>query len=128
MSPVVLSKAIKLKEVVFRCGLGGEWATTRLETITSRHQDLQHITIHVLRVRKYAQEGDFVIDWIERAYPVTRWSDLDRPLVQFWDSRSIRPKVLLPPTRKEVGMKDWGEHSFPELTRRGVVDLVEYSS
>ena len=128
MSPVDLSKAIKLKEVMFRCGLSGEWVTTTLETITSRHQYLQQISIRILRVRRYAQEGDFAIDWIERAYPVTWWSDLDRLLVQFWDSRSIRPKVLLPPTRKEVGMKDWGEHLFPELTRRGVVDLVEYSS
>ena len=49
--------------------------------------------------------------------------DLDRLLVQFWDSRSIRPKVV---TEKK-GKRDWAGYLLPEITKRGIIDLVEES-
>ena len=59
-----------------------------------------------------------------------RWSDLDRLLVGFWESRSIRPKVMCPQPRTEdegrVG--DLAEYLLPELTRRGIMDIVEVPS
>ena len=54
------------------------------------------------------------------------WHDLDRVLVQFWTSHSIRPRVVYMPRLGEG--KDLGVDVpilLPELTRRGLVDLVE---
>jgi len=58
--------------------------------------------------------------------PVSRrWSDLDHLLVEFWESRSIRPRV---------GCKRLGEKQqymdycigclLPEITKRGIVDPI----
>ena len=54
------------------------------------------------------------------------WGVLDRLLIQFWISNSIRPKVICGP---RLGRKDMGTYLsrlLPEMTRRGLVDLVEY--
>ena len=66
------------------------------------------------------------IHWME-TNPDTRWSDLDRLLVQFWDSRLIRPKVVYFDPRlkngKRVG-RDWAVCMLPEMAKKGIVDLV----
>jgi len=54
------------------------------------------------------------------------WQDLDRVLVQFWTSHSIRPRVVYMPRLGEG--KDLGVDVpilLPELTKRGLVDLVK---
>ena len=129
--PVDLSTATKLKNVVFRCGsLSSKWVVKALETITYQHRDLCEISIHLPDMLNCALNEDGVtIERIEEPNLGTQWLDLDRLLVQFWDSRSIRPKVVHPLTeneKKEMG--DWAGHLFPELTKRGIIDLVEYSS
>jgi hypothetical protein len=50
-----------------------------------------------------------------------QWLDLDRLLVQLWESYSIRPKAILSPA--EAGSF---ERLLPGITKRGVIDLVEY--
>ena len=57
-----------------------------------------------------------------------QWLDLDRLLVQFWESRSIRPTVIY--TTPEGGeqymcVKDWVRCLLPGVTGREVVDFVE---
>jgi hypothetical protein len=64
-------------------------------------------------VRRVVKEADF-----------GQWLDLDRLLVQLWESRSICPKVewvmrQVPYMRECVGCL------MPEITERGIVDLVE---
>ena len=55
-----------------------------------------------------------------------QWLDLDRLLVQFWESRSIRPRVIwaMAEREREV-MRDSIGQLLPEITERGIIDLVE---
>ena len=69
----------------------------------------------------FAIEGHFADI---RDNPGTQWLDLDRLLVQFWVSRSIRPKIVYPGNATEI-MKDWIVCLLPEITKRGIVDLVK---
>ena len=56
-----------------------------------------------------------------------QWSDLDRLLVQLWESHPIRPVAVV--FTKWVGelkkMRDWIGRLLPEITKRGVIDIVE---
>jgi len=123
---VDLSKAVKLKDVVFRVkSRNVEWITMALQTITPEHQDLRQITIYghfdfavTKAVANIAQTVG------ERA--LRQWSGLDRVLARFWESRSIRPKVIWrAPTVKKRKMRDCVGCLLPVTTRRGLVDLVD---
>ena len=112
---------------MFRCGpSSNEWVTKTLETITSRHQNLQRISIHLPQIFHQITREDGVTEWAIRIDFGIQWLDLDNLLVQFWESRSIRPKVVYPLTndRKEE-MRNGAGHLLPEVTKRGIVDLVE---
>ena len=90
-----LSKGTRLKNVIFRCeGLNPKWIAMALQTITSKHRDLQQITIHApyhrcpstpesKTPRKAAGEDRY-----------RQWMDLDSLLVQLLESRAIRTKVM----------------------------------
>jgi hypothetical protein len=109
-----LSKATKLKDVVFRLvSWSVEWITIPLQTITPEHQDLRQITIHVL----YRLTTD-----ANAVRTIGEWTDLDLLLVKLWESRSIRPRVE---GVAEQDMRSCVERLLPEITRRGIVDLVE---
>ena len=117
-----LTKAIKLKRVVFLRENTGhatrhtvEWVTKTLQTVESKH--LQSITVS-------PSNKDLPETIKQEAYQ--EWQDLDRLLVQFWTSHSIRPRVMYVAGRR--GGKDLRADApklLPELTRRGLVDLVE---
>lgn len=65
----------------------------------------------------------------EQARPL--WLDLDPLLVQFWESRSIRTKIVHPPhdpDDEEEGVDNWPEYLLPESMRRGIIDLVQEPS
>ena len=114
-SSLNLSKVAKLKDMMFRWGgTSIRWIITALQTVES--EKLQRITIHLLTstLRKLIYSADH-----------QEWQDLDHLLVQFWTSHSIRPQVMCDP---DGGGKDLRDHVLsllPELTRRGLVDLVE---
>ena len=121
-SSIDLSKAIKLQDVVFRHYPGVvEWVITALRTITPKHRDLRQISIcipHYLtcpgilaNVSRHIGEADYGL-----------WLDLDRFLVQFSESCSIRPEVVCPTER---GVEVNIESLFPEVSKRGMIDLVE---
>ena len=111
-----LSKATKLKDMEFRGrdSTSIRWITVALQTVKSKN--LRQITIHSpLTIPDPAGE-------VARR----EWQDLDHLLVQFWTSNSIRSQVMYEP---EEGRKDITDHAsslLPELTRRGLVDLVEF--
>ena len=110
-----ISAAKKLKRLVFCCNRSTtQWITMALQTIDSR--DLREIT-----VQPNSQNFRYAI----HESICREWRDLDRLLVQFWSSHSIRPKVIW---HRGAGRGDMRIHApklLPELTRRGLVDLVE---
>jgi len=109
-----LSKATKLKYLKFmRAKASVQWITMALETVKSKH--LQHIIIH---------QSTFLPEVIQEVV-CQEWRDLDRLLVKFWASHSIRPKVTYTTGKEREDLKDHLPRLLPELTRRGLVDLVE---
>ena len=109
------SKATKLKELVFRCGEPNvQRIVMALQTVQSKR--LQQITIH--------PHGAFAIPVKEAVRQ--EWQDLDHLLVQFWTSRSIRPKITYEAGTGGDNLRAYVPNLLPELTRRGLVDLVEY--
>jgi hypothetical protein len=50
------------------------------------------------------------------------WLELDRFLVQLWESRRIHLMAVL---RKGQDMRSSIECLLPEITKRGMIDLVE---
>jgi len=54
------------------------------------------------------------------------WMDLDRLLVQFWESHLTDPKVIrMAWEGRKPDVRGYVECLLPELTKRGVIDLVE---
>ena len=95
-----------------------------LQTITLDHRELRQITIYVPYYLTYYGFGHDIRRSIgETAF--RPWSELDRLLVQFWESRSIHPRV---------GCMRLGEEGqnvaycisglFPEMMKRRIIDLV----
>ena len=131
-NPVNLSKATKLKDVAFHCGsLSHEWIAEILETITPQHSDVQRISIRVPDVFGHSidlGEVDFTIEWDVGEDLHAEWLDLDRLLVQFCESRSIRPTIVYPRVKNHAKeMREWAGFLLPEVTKRGIADLVEAS-
>lgn len=130
-SQLDLSRATKLKGIVFRCEtLDGGWITMALETISSKHRDLEQISIHIPCVLGAVTDENFAVveRAMEEAEPGMRWSDLDRFLVQFLESHSIHMTIVYPRPEEKCGMREmeeWARCLLPELTGRGIVDVVE---
>ena len=112
-----LSAATKLKDLVLQSHQPNvRWITRALQSVKSN--GLRRIT---LRPDPYT----FLSPLQETTYQ--EWWDLDRLLVQFRTSRLICPKVVYKMNLDEE-MRGYALSLLPELTRRGLVDLVEYSS
>jgi len=79
-----------------------------LQTVKSR--GIQHIDIYPMTIG-------------EEVYP--EWQDLDHLLVKLCTSHSIRPRVMYEAGRGGKILRDRVSSLLPELTRRGLVDLVE---
>ena len=111
-----LSKAQKLEDITFLCTrLGIHWVVAALRTVESKN--LRQITIHPhFRVNRSLTSTS--AQW--------EWDNLDQLLVQFWTSHSIRPRFAYSPDSGGKNLKDWTPSLLPELTLRGLVDLVEY--
>ena len=111
-----ISAARKLKHLEFWCHrTPAQWITMALQTINSK--ELRQITV---RAKSY----NFVSVIDEMIY--REWGELDRLLVQFWSSHSIRPRVMWQPGVGRGDMEVCVSWLFPELTRGGLVDLGEY--
>ena len=54
------------------------------------------------------------------------WQELDRALLQFWTSHSIRPRIEYWRVEEGYELGELASRLLPELTGRGVVDLVKY--
>ena len=89
-----LSKATKLRDVVFRFeSWNVEWVTVALQTITPKHRDFREISISAACYQTTFNIDANVREMIGKT-SCGHWSDLDHLLVQFWESRSIRPRLM----------------------------------
>ena len=121
------SKATTLRDAVFLpVSLSIEWVTLALQTITPKHRDLRQISIHVPYRRTFASVPANVRQIIGE--PVFgQWLALDRVLVQVWESHSICPKIMyIAPGKEKKVMDACMGYLLPEITKRGIVDLVEW--
>ena len=100
-----------------------EWIIKALQTITPKHRNFRQITIHLPYCLVLLGVGANVSQTVEEA-DIRQWSDLDRFLVQLWETRSIRPKAEWV---MELGtyMRDLVGCLMPEITKRGIIDLIE---
>ena len=122
-----LFKVTKLRDVVFRLGsLTVEWITMVLQTITPNHQDLQHILIYVNgHILPPVRPGVRVRETVGREV-FRQWSDLDRQLVQLWESRSIRLRVLCGSMGEYQRRMEYSiESLLPAASEEGMIDVVE---
>ena len=107
-----LSKLTKLKDVVFECP---DIQRITMTLRTTESTNLEQITI--------IYPIDFGQVIVESAY--REWKDLDRLLLQFWVSHSIRAKIRYEQRNEGRDLRDVAPRFLPELTRRGVVDLIK---
>ena len=117
-----VSNATKLKDVAFQpLSRNVKWIPATLRTAL-KLRDLQEISIflpHYITAANICTDVGRVIGEENRK----EWLDLDRLLVQFWESSSIRPKVVCPrqmDTRCYIGY----QCLLPEITKRGIIDLT----
>ena len=83
-----------------------------LQSVKSKN--LRQITIHPYQISANAIE----------ATQQRQWQDLDRLLVQFWTSHSIRPMIKYKARGGEWDFRGLAQSLLPELMGRGLVDLV----
>ena len=118
LSPIDLSKATKLERVVFLpTPAGVEWITLSLQTVTPKHRDFRQILILPPYDSALADASTDVRQTVgDHVYGL--WLDLDRLLVQLWESRCIRPMVptTTQHTRRYMGCL------LPEVMKRGMVE------
>ena len=128
-TPVDLSKAKKLKNVVFRLKLWSiDWITTILRTITLEHRDIRQISIHVPHYLTLCGTGADVKETVGET-ACEQLLDLDRLMSQLWESHSIRPRVvctMLKGGERSVCVGDCIGCLLPEITGRKIIDPIEY--
>ena len=121
---VDLSKATKLKDVTFRVDTSGvEWVVIALRTITPKHRDLRRISISAFYPSDFVIIGAMMQMVEEQNFG--KWSELDRLLVQLWESYSTPPMILFWTPSKWKNARDLMGHLLPEATGGGKVDLFE---
>ena len=129
-APIDLSKATRLRDIAFLCGrLGAEWAAMVLRAVTSNHQNLRQITLSLPDLARspflHRIDPANVRDALGEAV-YSHWLDLDHVLAQLWESHSTRPRILhyTPSGEDWRGPNSCVDGVFPEITRRGIADLV----
>ena len=109
---VDLSKLTKLKDVAFGC--------PDIQRITMTLQTAESVNLEQINIYSPADFGE---PTEESAY--RGWQDLDRLLLQFWTSRSIRPKIRYRQGNGGSDLRDVAPRLLPELTSRRIVDLIK---
>ena len=112
-----LSKATKLKVLTFLC------RRSRIKPIIVALQTVESKNLRQITIRLYTvTTGEPIEETV-----LQEWLDLDHLLVQFWTSHSIRPRLMYKSDEGWKDMRDQTQSLLPELTRRGLIDLVGYT-
>ena len=123
-SLIDLSKATKLKDMEFGFQyLSIAWVASTLKTITSRHRDLQGVSIRGCDLSDSTGTGWQANAAAEEDDTREQWMDLERTLVQLWESHAVRAKVEYYSKTREESC-ELMEKLLPEATKRGVVELL----
>jgi len=122
--PLKISRATRLKEVFFRYESQNiDWIAKALRTIMSEHRDFRQITISVPCLSALLSIGEPPGEVI-----CEQWLGLDGLLVQIWESRSIRPRVVCPSLEGEWNKTEiWMGFLLKEAMERRIIDLFECS-
>ena len=95
-----------------------------LQTITSEHKDLRQISICFSCDITLDGPSANIRENIGEAAS-EQWLDLDRLLIRFWESHSIRPEISYPYGSRD-GPKEVLDCLLPEIMKREIADLVEW--
>ena len=112
MPLVDLSRLTKLKDVALWC--------PEVQRITVTLQTAESINVEQIIIELTSTFRTPLAGPAHR-----KWEDLDRLLLQFWTSHSIRPQIKLKNEKYRSYSRGAVLTLFPELTGRGIVDLVE---
>jgi len=124
-APIDLSRTTKLRDAIFRPrSLNVGWITRALQAITYKHRDLRQILIYMFYSSFLAgidgDVGHTIGEEIHR-----QWLELDSILIQFWESRSIRPRLTYMTRAQETqSMQDYFERLLPGTMKWRIIDLV----
>jgi len=115
------SKAIRLKEVVFRLqALGDIWSALPLKTLTSKHRDLRQISIYI--PVNIPMTFTRMNDEIRR-----QWMQLDHILVRSCESNGTLIRAICYMEGGIEGARKRVEALLPKVTKGGIFELVDYS-
>ena len=109
------------------------WATNTLRTIPSHNGNLQQISFlafHTLfDIPSTPSVNPAILKQAIGEASYREWLELDGLLALFWETRSIRPQVLydFPPWINKQGARRCMDGLFPEITTKGIVNLVEHN-
>jgi hypothetical protein len=118
---VDFSKTTRLKEVVFR--LGGTLDVQidiALKTLTSKHRDLQRVSIHI-PIRAPSIDDPVAI----RGAVDKQWMDLDRALIRLWETNAIPTQVIYTTEEGKEEGREYIGGMLPEMTKRGILEAVD---
>jgi hypothetical protein len=121
-----LSKAKEIKDVVFQLtSQSVGWIPATLKTMP-KHRDLRGISICLSPYVTTTGVGGNASQVIGEAN-WGEWLDLDRLLIRFWESSSIRPKFVHLAGVRELNTRDCVGYQclLPEITNRGIFDPAE---
>ena len=122
---VDLSGATKLKEVAFRFNeYYLAWVTSALETITPEHRDLQQVLIYIPSCSLCDDYKPVKIGGTVPEETYLQWVNLDRVLIQLWESHGVRTKAVYAGMRK-AEVRESLRVLLPEITKREVIELVD---
>jgi hypothetical protein len=128
-SAIHLTKATKLKSITIVHYTNPRWVAKTLRAIARSHKDLQRISLHapfLLDAPEFnpAKPANFRHVMGEAAY--AGWLELDRLLIQLWESCSIHPEVhySTPQSVSEENAIGCMKSLFPEATARGSIRLI----
>ena len=114
-----LSKATKLRGVVFECATNPQWVTMALRTIGPNHRSFQQLLVRAPGTFDTSDLASIKLEIGEASY--LGWLELDRFLAQLHEVRSIRPKVLF--RVDEQRARSCAKLLLPEVMTEGIVDL-----
>ena len=114
-----LSKATKLRGVVFECATNPRWVTMALRTIGPNHQSFRQLLVRAPGTFDTSDLASIKREIGEVGHQ--GWLELDRFLTQLHEVRSIRPKVFF--RVDEQRARSCAKLLLPEVTTGGIVDL-----
>ena len=117
------------QDLSFTFHLDPRLVSMALRTITHNHENLQRISVRPEWLLcdyglMHADTADLGLAIGEAAY--AKWLELDHILAGFWESHSIRSRVLynIPSWMGWESAKARMEVFLPEITARGIADFI----